>query len=53
VGRARAALTEMLASGNIPQRSVDDASAHRAILEELDAVSGGYMGTPDEGDEDY
>jgi RNA polymerase sigma-70 factor (ECF subfamily) len=53
VGRARAALSEMLASGNIPQRSVDDAAAHRAILEELDAVSGGYMGAPDEGDDDY
>jgi len=50
VGRARAALSEMLASGKIPQRSVDDASAHRAILEELDAVSGGYRGSPDNED---
>lgn len=52
VGRARAALSEMLSSGNIPQRRVDDATAHRAILEELDAVSGGYMGSPDADDED-
>ncbi|ANK12739.1 sigma-70 family RNA polymerase sigma factor [Erythrobacter neustonensis] len=41
VGRARAALSEMLSSGNIPRRSTDDAVAHRAILEELDAVSTG------------
>lgn len=41
VGRARAALSEMLASGSIPRRSTDDAVAHRAILEELDAVSTG------------
>ena len=44
----------MLSSGNIPQRSTDDAVAHNAILEELEAVSGGYMGAPDDGeDEDY
>lgn len=41
VGRARAALSEMLTTGNIPQRSTDDAVAHRAILEELDMVAGG------------
>ncbi len=41
VGRARAALASMLSDGDIPQRSVDDASAHRAILEELDDVAAG------------
>jgi RNA polymerase sigma-70 factor (ECF subfamily) len=41
VGRARAALTEMLAQGNIPRRSTDDDIAHRAILEELDMVAAG------------
>jgi len=41
VGRARAALTSMLADGAIPQRSVDDDIAHRAILEELDNVAAG------------
>lgn len=41
VGRARAALSEMLTSGNIPRRSSDDEVAHRAILEELDMVAGG------------
>jgi RNA polymerase sigma factor (sigma-70 family) len=41
VGRARAALNSMLADGSIPQRSVDDAIAHRAILEELDDVAAG------------
>jgi RNA polymerase sigma-70 factor (ECF subfamily) len=41
VGRARAALTAMLESGDIPQRSVDDDRAHRAILEELDDVAAG------------
>jgi len=41
VGRARAALTEMLAQGNIPRRSTDDQIAHRAILEELDMVAAG------------
>jgi RNA polymerase sigma-70 factor (ECF subfamily) len=43
VGRARAALTEMLASGKIPRRSTDDESAHRAILEELDEVAAGNL----------
>ncbi|QIQ87934.1 sigma-70 family RNA polymerase sigma factor [Erythrobacter sp.] len=41
VGRARAALNSMLADGDIPQRSVDDDTAHRAILEELDDVAAG------------
>ena len=41
VGRARSALTSMLADGDIPQRSLDDATAHRAILEELDEVAAG------------
>ncbi len=41
VGRARAALTSMLEDGDIPQRSIDDATAHRAILEELDEVAAG------------
>jgi RNA polymerase sigma-70 factor (ECF subfamily) len=41
VGRARAALTEMLANGAIPRRSSEDAVAHRAILEELDVVAAG------------
>ncbi|MEP5938045.1 MAG: sigma-70 family RNA polymerase sigma factor [Erythrobacter sp.] len=41
VGRARSALNAMLDEGNIPQRSGEDAIAHRAILEELDAVAAG------------
>lgn len=41
VGRARAALGEMLANGSIPRRTTDDAVAHRAILEELDVVAAG------------
>ena len=41
VGRARAALSGMLEDGDIPQRSVDDEGAHRAILEELDTVAAG------------
>ena len=41
VGRARATLTSMLEDGDIPQRSTDDAAAHRAILEELDEVAAG------------
>lgn len=40
VGRARATLTRMIDEGDLPQRSIDDASAHRAILEELDHVAG-------------
>ena len=41
VGRARATLNSMLADGDIPQRSIDDEGAHRAILEELDQVAAG------------
>ena len=41
VGRARAALTTMLDEGSMPKRSIDDAGAHRAILEELDKVAAG------------
>lgn len=41
VGRARATLTSMLEDGDIPRRSVDDDTAHRAILEELDEVAAG------------
>ena len=36
-----AALNAMLADGDIPQRSIDDDTAHRAILEELDDVAAG------------
>ncbi|MCK0127329.1 sigma-70 family RNA polymerase sigma factor [Erythrobacter sp. F6033] len=41
VGRARATLNSMLADGDIPRRSTEDAGAHRAILEELDNVAAG------------
>ena len=41
VGRARSALTSMIEDGNIPDRSIDDPSAHRAILQELDDVAAG------------
>ncbi len=41
VGRARAALTSMMEEGSIPQRSIKDDVAHRAILEELDDVAAG------------
>ncbi|MEM6475173.1 MAG: sigma-70 family RNA polymerase sigma factor [Pseudomonadota bacterium] len=41
VGRARATLNSMLADGDIPDRSIDDPTAHRAILEELDQVAAG------------
>ena len=41
VGRARAALNAMLADGDIPRRSIDDDTAHRAMLEELDDVAAG------------
>ncbi len=40
VGRARAALSAMIEQGNIPRRASGDVEAHRAILEELDSVSG-------------
>lgn len=42
VGRARAALNELLEKDTVPQRSIDDKSAHKAILEELEDVSAGY-----------
>ena len=42
VGRARAALTTMIETGTIPERSIDDPAAHRAILEELDEVAIGH-----------
>lgn len=41
VGRARAALNTMLADGSVPRRSIDDETAHRAILEELEEVAAG------------
>ena len=41
VGRARATLNSMMEDGDIPRRSTDDASAHRAILQELDMVAAG------------
>ncbi|MDC0886692.1 sigma-70 family RNA polymerase sigma factor [Altererythrobacter sp.] len=41
VGRARAAITSMLEDGDIPQRAIGDAGAHRAILQELDMVAAG------------
>jgi RNA polymerase sigma-70 factor (ECF subfamily) len=41
VGRARAALTTMIEEGTIPERSLSDPAAHRAILEELDEVAAG------------
>ncbi|KWV91866.1 sigma-70 family RNA polymerase sigma factor [Erythrobacter sp. YT30] len=47
VGRARATLNSMLAEGDIPKRSIEDETAHRAILEELDDVSAGFDGSID------
>jgi RNA polymerase sigma-70 factor (ECF subfamily) len=41
VGRARAALAAMIEGGSIPERSIGDPNAHRAILEELDDVAAG------------
>lgn len=41
VGRARATLSSMMDEGAIPDRSIGDPAAHRAILEELDAVAAG------------
>ncbi len=41
VGRARAALSSMMEDGDIPDRSLTDPAAHRAILEELDEVAAG------------
>ncbi|WP_095011847.1 sigma-70 family RNA polymerase sigma factor [Tsuneonella mangrovi] len=42
VGRARATLSAMLEEGDVPKRAIDDARAHRAILEELDEVAAGH-----------
>ena len=39
VGRARATLNSMLADDDVPQRSTNDATAHRAILEEFGVPS--------------
>ncbi|MEM8726298.1 MAG: sigma-70 family RNA polymerase sigma factor [Pseudomonadota bacterium] len=47
VGRARATLNSMLADGDVPDRSIDDPTAHRAILEELDQVAAGKGVTGD------
>jgi RNA polymerase sigma-70 factor (ECF subfamily) len=44
VGRARATLNTMLNEGTIPQRSTQDKSAHKAILEELDQVANQQTG---------
>lgn len=41
VGRARATLNEMLSKDNVPGRSTADATAHSAILDELDDVVAG------------
>lgn len=41
VGRARAALAQMLEGGAIPRRSSGDDIAHDAILEELELVAAG------------
>lgn len=41
VGRARATLASMIEDGTVPDRSLSDPSAHRAILEELDMVAAG------------
>lgn len=41
VGRARATIASMVEEGKVPERALDDPSAHRAILEELDEVAAG------------
>jgi RNA polymerase sigma factor (sigma-70 family) len=47
VGRARAALSSMIEDGAIPERSIEDPSAHGAILQELDEVAAGRgLSTP-------
>lgn len=38
VGRARAALNEMLSKDSVPGRSIKDGTAHTEILDELDSV---------------
>jgi len=41
VGRARATIASMIEEGKVPERALEDPSAHRAILEELDEVAAG------------
>ncbi|MCK0098630.1 sigma-70 family RNA polymerase sigma factor [Qipengyuania sp. S6317L1] len=41
VGRARAALNEMLSKDSVPGRSIEDGTAHTEILDELDSVVAG------------
>jgi len=48
VGRARATLNDMLSNDKIPGRSTKDATAHSAILDELDSVVAGTHGTGSE-----
>ncbi len=44
VGRARATLSQMIESGQIPRRSTEDAVAHTAIMSELDrTVQSGHQ----------
>lgn len=42
VGRARSTIASMIEEGKVPDRSTSDPSAHRAILQELDAVAAGH-----------
>ncbi len=41
VGRARATIASMIEEGKVPERTLEDPSAHRAILQELDEVAAG------------
>ncbi len=41
VGRARSTIASMVEEGKVPERALEDPSAHRAILEELDEVAAG------------
>ena len=45
VGRARATLNAMLSDGTVPKRSIDDETAHRAIMDELEEVAAGNGAT--------
>ena len=45
VGRARATLNAMLMDGTVPKRSIDDETAHRAIMDELEEVAAGNGAT--------
>ena len=45
VGRARATLNAMLLDGTVPKRSIDDETAHRAIMDELEEVAAGNGAT--------